>query len=72
MVNSRHKAYTDDPSLLKCSAYSDDGIIEAVEDKSKTFYLAVQWHPESLYKIDENHNKIFVEFIKVCKNKSNK
>lgn len=67
MVNSRHKCYTADASILDCTAYSPDGIIEAVEDNNKKFYLAVQFHPESLYKTDENMNNIFRGFIDICK-----
>ena len=67
MVNSRHKAYTADSSILKCVAYSDDGVVEAVEDASKKFYMAVQFHPESLYRTDENMNNIFKYFINICK-----
>ena len=63
MVNSRHKCYTANSSILDDVAFSPDGIVEAVEDKSKKFYLAVQFHPESLYKIDENMNNIFKKFI---------
>lgn len=25
---------------------ADDGVIEAVEDPSRPFYVGVQWHPE--------------------------
>lgn len=67
MVNSRHKAYTEDSSILKCVAYSDDGIVEAVEDENKRFYMAVQFHPESLYRTDKNMNNIFKYFIDICK-----
>lgn len=28
--------------------------------------MAFRFHPESLYKIDKNNNKIFEEFIKTC------
>ncbi len=31
---------------LEVSARSDDGVIEAIEDRSLTFCVAVQWHPE--------------------------
>lgn len=67
-VNSRHKCHTTSYGPLTPVAYSKDGIIEVVEDKSKKFYLAVQFHPETLYKFDENMNEIFKYFINVCLN----
>ena len=72
MVNSRHIGYSKDVGTLKVVATSSDGVDEVVEDKNKTFYIGVQFHPESLYKKDENMKKIFTEFIKVCKEKENK
>lgn len=72
MVNSRHQYHTSDFSILKDVAYSPDGIVEAVEDKKKRFYIAVQFHPESLYRTDENMNLIFKEFIKECSKQDNK
>lgn len=50
-VNSRHNDYIPFTNLF-ISAYSDDGIIEAVEDSSKKFFIGVQWHPESLSDIN--------------------
>jgi putative glutamine amidotransferase len=32
---------------LVATAWADDGTIEAVEDRSVPFLLAVQWHPEA-------------------------
>lgn len=46
VVNSRHKQAISDPGALSVSATSDDGLIEALEDPSRRFYRAVQWHPE--------------------------
>lgn len=46
-VNSRHSDYVCMTNLTIC-ATSEDGIIEAVEDKNKRFFIGVQWHPESL------------------------
>lgn len=46
-VNSIHNsivAKTD----LSVGAISEDNIIEAIEDKSKIFFLGVQWHPERM------------------------
>lgn len=45
----------------------DNGYIDGLESPDKTFYMAFRFHPESLYKTDENHNKIFKEFVKICK-----
>lgn len=61
-VNSRHFKqipYTD----LEGVAYSEDNVLEAIEDKSKKFFMGVQWHPESL--IDDVYsNRLFDYFIK--------
>ncbi len=60
-VNSRHKDYilkTD----LDIVGYSEDNIPEIIEDKSKKFFIGVQWHPESLN--DLNSKILFNEFIK--------
>ncbi len=53
-VNSRHNRYI--PYVdLDISAYSEDNIPEAIEDKSKRFFIGVQWHPESL--LDDIYSK---------------
>lgn len=60
-VNSRHTKkvpYTE----LDCVAFSDDGILEAVEAKDKKFFIGIQWHPESLLD-DVNSKKFFDYFI---------
>lgn len=66
-VNSRHKCFTASLKILTPVAYSPDNIIEVVEDKTKKFFIGLQFHPESLYKEDENMNKIFKSFIEICK-----
>lgn len=45
-VHSRHRQAVDEPGSLTVLALADDGIIEAVADPSRNFYLGVQWHPE--------------------------
>lgn len=59
-VNSLH-SFCIPNTKLHISARSDDSIIEAIEDKNKTFFLGVQWHPELLD--DENTDKLFNYFI---------
>lgn len=71
-VNSRHVRYSLNTGKTKVVAVSPDGIDEIVEDASKTFYIGVQFHPESLYKKDEYMKNIFVNFIKTCSQYKNK
>ena len=61
-VNSIHHDYIDFiPKDLTISAYSEDGIIEAVEDREHNFFIGLEWHPE--YLMDEPSIKIFDSFI---------
>lgn len=48
---------------LIVAATSSDGLIEAVTMENYPFFLGVQWHPEDLYEVDKNAQKIFHEFI---------
>lgn len=59
-VNSRHNYAVINPTFT-INALSDDNIIEGIEDKTKKFFLGVEWHPESLE--DENTYKIISYFI---------
>lgn len=61
-VNSLHHDYVDFAmNDLIVSAYSDDGVIEAVEFDNHVFFVGVQWHPE--YLMDDYSRKIFDRFI---------
>lgn len=65
-VNSFHHQCVNLPGdHLHVSAYSEDGLIEAIEGP---FILGVQWHPESMK--DEQNKAIFKYFIKQCKEKN--
>lgn len=49
LTNSmHHQAVAAVAPSLEVSAVSADGIIEALEDSSRRFFLGVQWHPEYL------------------------
>ncbi len=65
MVNSRHNLHISHAGTNSVCAYSEDGIIEAIENKDKTFHLGVQWHPEALN--DINSKKIFDRLIEEAK-----
>ena len=45
-VTSAHRQAIADPGSLCVAARAPDGIIEAVEEPDRRFYVGVQWHPE--------------------------
>lgn len=51
---------------LEISARALDGTIEAIENKSGSV-LAVQWHPEELYKTSYEMSHLFKAFIDRCR-----
>lgn len=63
-VNSFHHQALDTvaPELV-VSAYAPDGVIEAVESRSRPNVLAVQCHPEETQIHDQNAQKLFREFV---------
>ncbi len=67
-VNSRHHQVVDCEQLggsLRPVAFAPDGIVEAAEDPSKRFFLAVQWHPEDMIDRRE-HLKLFEALVKAA------
>ena len=65
-VNSRHKSVIK-TTKLKIVGISNDGYIEALEDSTKTFFIGVQWHPESMANYDNSQKNLFKYFVKCCK-----
>jgi putative glutamine amidotransferase len=65
VVNSSHHQAVSDPGPeLGICARAEDGVIEAVEDRSAAFCLGVQWHPE---RMDEAHRRaLFGGFVAAC------
>ena len=64
-VNSRHEECITDVDDYIISAYSEDGVIEAIEHKNNKFNVGVQWHPEDL-----TDDSLFIEFVKSCMKKT--
>ncbi len=66
-VNTFHYWHIDKlADCLKAVAFSEDGIIEAVECRGKKVF-ATQWHPELSYHADDSiENRLFENFIKFC------
>lgn len=67
-TNSIHKCKLSDVGEYDIKGYADDGIIELIEYKDKKFNIGVQWHPELIYKSQEEQNEIFKKFIEIVKN----
>ncbi len=66
-VNSyHHQGIKTLSERLKAAAKAGDGMIEAVYMPEKSFVRAVQWHPEFIYKADDNNLKLFIEFVNRC------
>lgn len=65
-VNSRHKDMIIDPNA-DVVGISENGVIEAIEDKKKKFFIGVQWHPENMYSYDILEHKLFDYFVLVCR-----
>ncbi len=66
-VRSAHHQSVKNPGRgLHLSAVAHDGVIEALEPRSKSFLLAVQWHPEKTIN-DRYTNKLFEAFVNASK-----
>ena len=66
-VNSRHhQAVKTLGEGLVTTATAPDGVIEAIEDPTRRFCLAVQWHPENFYRTGK-FRSLFEGFVQACK-----
>ena len=64
MVNSmHHQAVREPPAGWRISALSEDGLIEGMEAPGKTFRVAVQWHPEELFRHSDVDRKLFEALV---------
>ncbi len=62
LVNSFHKCSVKH-TTLDVVAKSEDGIIEAIEDKNHPFFIGVQWHPETMISYDIMSQRLFESFF---------
>jgi putative glutamine amidotransferase len=69
-VNSHHHQAIERVGRdLTATAWTSDGLIEAVEDsRPERFALGVQWHPELGWKDDPLSQSLFDSFIAACRN----
>lgn len=61
--SSHHQSVQSVPATLSVSAVAPDGVIEAVEDRAKRFFIGVQWHPEYLYRRYRTHRALFEALV---------
>lgn len=67
-VNSyHHQAVKKLGEGLEIFAKSEDGLVEGIFMPDKKYIVALQWHPEFSYKVDENSRLLFEEFINHCR-----
>lgn len=63
-VNSmHHQAVRALAPELRCAARSRDGLAECVYLPGSRFFLAVQWHPEYLWREDADQRKLLRAFV---------
>ncbi len=66
-VNSfHHQAVRRLPEGAAVCAVAPDGVIEAFEDPGHPFWLAVQWHPEGLWREDDSALALFRSLVKAA------
>jgi putative glutamine amidotransferase len=64
MVNSfHHQAVKTLGRDFEVSAWSFDGVIEAIESKAHHYVAAVQWHPEMMSERDVLQQRLFNHFV---------
>ncbi len=66
-VNSfHHQSVKDLAPSLEAAGFSADSLIEAVYLPGHKFFLGVQWHPEHLFRTNDDALKIFKAFANAC------
>lgn len=62
-----HQAIKDVGKGLRVAAYSEDGLIEAIDMPTHPFVLGVQWHPEMLAAQSDRQMELFRRFVAAAK-----
>lgn len=69
LVNSFHHQAIDRlaPGLAVTGRSPEDGVIEAVEMKDRSFVIGVQWHPESFWSEPDSFQRLFEAHVLACR-----
>ncbi len=62
-----HQSLKDVAPGFQATAWADDGVVEAIEHPQKPFAVAVQWHPEGMFRSDTYARRIFEAFVAACR-----
>lgn len=62
-----HQAVRQVPPGWDATAWDDDGLVEAMERPGSPLLLAVQWHPENLWRYDEHFLNLFRALVEAAK-----
>lgn len=62
-----HQSLKDVAPGFQATAWAPDGVVEAIEHPGKPFAVAVQWHPEGMFRTDTYAQRIFEAFVAACK-----
>jgi putative glutamine amidotransferase len=67
-VTSTHHQFVKDtaPGFRVSAESQEDGIVEGIERSSHAFTVAVQWHPERLYKERAEHFSLFRALVRAA------
>jgi putative glutamine amidotransferase len=67
MTNSfHHQSVKEIAKEFRRVAHTEDGVVEAIEHPQKRFVLAVQWHPEGMFRSDPHARRLFEAFVAAC------
>lgn len=61
-----HQSISEPPPGGKITAYSPDGVVEAIEWDGPSFFLGVQWHPER-DPDSQATRRLFEAFVSACR-----
>lgn len=51
---------------LEVLAYAPDGLVEAIRDPQSSCFLSVQWHPEFVFRQEEDSVRLLRYFVEKC------
>ena len=66
-VNSYHYETVTGTFLFEAVGFSDDGILEVIENKNHPFQIGVQWHPERMLEESKEMKKLIKTFADIIK-----